>query len=140
MASVIYLSALDELVRGTQDADTDSYKVLLTASGYAENKTTHLKRSDVTSEVTGSTGYTAGGNAVTMTVTKDTGNNRVDITCGGTTWPTSTITARKAVHYKARGGAATADELLICNDFGSDVTSTGATFTLNASTLRIANA
>lgn len=139
MASVIYLSALDELVRGIQDADTDSYKVLLTTSAYTENKTTHLKRSDITNEVTG-TGYTAGGNAATMSVTKDTANNRVDITCGGTTWPTSTITARKAVHYKARGGAASADELAICNDFGSDVTSTGATFTLNASTLRIANA
>jgi hypothetical protein len=43
------------------------------------------------------------------------------------------------VYYKRRGGAATADELIMVNDFGSDVSSTAATFTLNASTLRIQN-
>lgn len=139
MASVIYLSAFEDNARGAVDYDTDTFRVLLTTATYTENRTTHLKRSDVTNEVTG-TGYTAGGNTVSMTVTKDTVNNRLDVTCGGATWPTSTIAARKAVYYKSRGGAAAADELVICNDFGSDVVSTGATFTLNASTLRIANA
>jgi hypothetical protein len=76
---------------------------------------------------------------VTVTVTKDTANDRLDVTLGGTSWSSSTITARKAVYYKRRGGAATADELIAVNDFGSDVVSTGATFTLNSSTLRIQN-
>ena len=138
MPSLIYLSAIDDNARGAIDFDTDTFRVMLTTSAYTENKTTHLKRSDVTNEVTG-TGYTATGNVATVTVTKDTGNSRVDVTLGGTTWPTSTITARKAVYFKARGGAATADELVAVNDFGSDVISTGATFTLNASTYRITN-
>jgi hypothetical protein len=112
---------------------------MLCTSTYAPNKDTHTKRSDVTNEVTG-TGYTAGGNSVTVTVAAvDTANDRVDITLGGTTWTTATITARYAVYYKARGGASTADELVAVNDFGSDVTSTAATFTLNASTLRKSN-
>jgi hypothetical protein len=111
---------------------------MLTTSAYSENKDTHDFRDDVTNEVSGA-GYTAGGNTATVTVTLDTVNDRLDITLGGTTWPSSTITARKAVYYKARGGAATADELVAVNDFGSDVVTSSGTFTLNASTLRIQN-
>ena len=138
MASLIYNHALDNAARGTIDFDTDTFKVMLVTSAYTENKDTHEFRSDVTNEVSGA-GYTAGGNTVTVTVTKDDANDRIDISLGGTTWPTSTITARKAVYYKSRGGAATADEIIAVNDFGSDVISTGGTFTLNASTLRVQN-
>lgn len=138
MPSLIYNSFFEDLARGAVDLDTDTFWVMLTTSGYSENKDTHVKRSDVTNEVTG-TGYTAGGQSVTITVTKDTVNDRLDVSLGSASWPSSTITARKAVYYKRRGGAATADELVMVNDFGSDVSSTAATFTLNASTLRIQN-
>lgn len=138
MPSLIYNSFFEDIARGAVDLDTDTFWVMLTTSGYSENKDTHLKRSDVTNEVTG-TGYTAGGQSVTVTVTKDTVNDRLDVSLGSASWASSTITARKAVYYKRRGGAATADELVMVNDFGSDVSSTAATFTLNASTLRIQN-
>jgi hypothetical protein len=138
MASVIYNRGLEQLARGTIDFDTDTFRVMLVTSGYTEDKDAHDFRDDVTNEVSG-TGYTAGGATVTVTVTLDTANDRVDISLGGATWPSSTITARKAVYYKSRGGAASADELIAVNDFGSDVVSTGGTFTLNASTLRIQN-
>ena len=139
MASLIYNSFFEDLARGAIDLDTDTFWVMLTTSSYSENKDTHTKRSDVTNEVTG-TGYSGGGQSVTITVTKDTANDRLNVTLGGASWASSTITARKAVYYKRRGGAAAADELIAVNDFGSDVTSTAATFTLNASTLRITNA
>jgi hypothetical protein len=138
MPSLIYNSFFEDLARGAIDLDTDTVWVMLTTSGYSENKDTHLKRSDVTNEVSG-TGYTAGGQSVTVTVTKDTVNDRLDVSLGSASWASSTITARKAVYYKRRGGAATADELVMVNDFGGDVSSTAATFTLNASTLRIQN-
>ncbi len=138
MASLIYNRALELWARGSIDFDTDTFKVMLTTSGYAENKDTHDFRDDVTNEVAG-TGYTAGGNTATVSVSLDTVNDRLDITLGGTTWPTSTITARKAVYYKARGGASSADELVAVNDFGTDVISVAGTFTLNASTFRITN-
>ena len=138
MASLIFTSFLEDLARGAIDMDTDTFKVLLTTSSYTENKDTHTKRSDVTNEVTG-TGYTAGGVTCTVTVTKDTANDRLDITLGAVSWPSSTITARKAVYYKSRGGAASADEIVAVNDFGSDVTSTGATFSLALSTVRFQN-
>ncbi len=143
MASLTFNRMIELWARGQIDFDSDVFKALLTTSAYpavgdATAKDTHDFRDDVTNEVTG-TGYTAGGNVVTVTVTLDTANDRVDITLGGTTWPSSTITARKAVYYKFRGGAASADELIALNDFGVDVVSSAGTFTLNASTQRIQN-
>lgn len=139
MPSLIYNSAIRDIATGAIDFDTDTFWVMLVTSGYSENKDTHTKRSDITNEVSGA-GYTAGGQAVTVTVNAiDTVNDRVDVTLGGATWPSSTITARKAVYYKRRGGAATADELIAVNDFGADVVSSSGTFTLNASTFRIQN-
>ena len=137
MASVIFTKCVERAFNGNLDFDTDTIKVMLTTSSYSENKD-HDFRDDVTNEVSG-TGYSAGGSTVTVSVTLDTTNDRVDVSLGGTTWTTSTITARKAVYYKSRGGASSADELIACNDFGSDVSTTAGTFTLNASTLRIQN-
>lgn len=138
MASIIYNSFLDDVFRGNIDCDTDTFYVLLVTSSYTEDKDTHDKRDDVTNEVTG-LGYSAGGVAATVTVTKDTANDRIDVSLGSASWASSTITARKAVYYKRRGGAASADELVAVNDFGSDVITTAGTFTLNASTVRIQN-
>lgn len=134
-ASLVYNSMLDDVFAGAI-VKTDTIKCMLTTSAYTENKDTHTKRSDVTNEVTG-TGYTAGGAATTFTVTKDTANDRITITIGAQTYASSTITARKQVCYKSRGGASSADELLLVNDFGSDVISTAGTFTVNASTIHI---
>ena len=138
MASLIYTSFFEDLARGAIDLDTDTFKVLATTSAYTENKDTHTKRSDVTNEITG-TGYTAGGNTITFAITKDTANDRLDITLTGTTWPSSTLTARKFVYYKSRGGASSADELIAVIDNGADVSTTAGTLTLNNSTLRIQN-
>lgn len=137
MASVIHTTCISRAFTGNINFDTDTFKVMLTTSAYTENKD-HDFRDDVTNEITGA-GYTGGGNTVTVSVTLDTTNDRVDVSLGGTTWPASTITARKAVYYKSRGGAAAADELIATNDFGSDVSTTSGTLTLNASTLRIQN-
>lgn len=138
MASIIYTSFLDDVVRGNVDCDTDSFKAILVTSAYTEDKDAHTKRSNVTGEVAG-TGYTAGGTTCTLTVTKDLANDRIDIALGAVSWPSSTITARKLVVYKTRGGAATADELVACIDFGADVSSTNGTFQVTASTVRLQN-
>ena len=127
MASLNYTSFFDDLSRGLVTPSTDTYKVMLVTSTYVPNKGTHLKRSDVTNEVVG-TGYTAGGSAVTCTVAKNTGTQVVTYTFSSASWATATITARAAVIYKSRGGAATADELVCYIDFITDVTSTAGTF------------
>lgn len=131
--TLVYDSFLDDVMAGNI-VKTDTFKCVLTTSAYTENRGTHTKRSDVTNEVSG-TGYTAGGASTTLTVTKDTTNHRVTLTIGSQSYASSTISARKQVCYKSRGGASSADELVFVNDFGSDVTSTAGTFTVNASTI-----
>jgi hypothetical protein len=136
MASLIYNSAIDDMARNNIDFDTNSFKALLVTSSYVPDKDAHDKRNDVTNEVSG-TGYTAGGAASAVTVTKDTANDKVTIQFGAVSWASSTITARGCVYYKSRGGASSADEI-VC-DFGSDVSSSGGTFSVAASTITLQN-
>ena len=138
MASLIYNSAIDDMARGAIDFDTDTFKAMLVTSTYSPNKDTHTKRSDVTNEASG-TGYTAGGVTSAVTVTKDTANDKVTIQLAAVSWSTSTITARGCVYYKSRGGASSADELVAYDDFGADVSSSGGTFSIAASTITLQN-
>jgi predicted DsbA family dithiol-disulfide isomerase len=139
MASFIYNSFWEDLATGAIDLDTDTIKVILTTSSYSENKDTHTKRSDVTNELSTANGYTAGGETVAVTIAKNTTTDTITYTFAAAPWATSTITARKAVYYKSRGGASSADELIAINDFGTNVSSTGGTFTVNASTITVNN-
>lgn len=103
---------------------------MLVTSTYTPDQDAHTKRSDVTNEVSG-TGYSAGGAALAgKAVTVDNTDNEGVFDANDLTWSTSTITARGAVLYKARGGVSSADELICYIDFGSDKSSTAGNFTL----------
>ena len=124
--SLTYTSFYYDTCTGAIDLDTDTFKMLLVTSSYTAAKT-HDRRNDITNEVSG-TGYTAGGNAVTVTVAQDNTNSRVTVDFTVTSWTSSTITARGGVIYKSRGGASSADELVCYLDFGDDVSSSAGTF------------
>ena len=138
MASLVYNSAIYDVVRGPIDFDTDTFKVMLVTSAYTPSQDNHDKRDDVTNEVSG-TGYTAGGVTTACTVAQDNATDRVTLSFASVSWATSTITARGAVIYKSRGGAASADNLVCYIDFGADVVSTASTFTLGSSTITLQN-
>lgn len=144
MASLIYDSMLDDLVRGAIDFDTDVFHVMLVTSSYSPNKGTHLKRTTPAAfEVTG-TGYTAGGLPTTVTCTKDTTAHQENLTFSNVTWTTATITARACVIYKLAGGVLPGtpanDALVAYVDFGQDVASTAAAFAVTfSSALRFQN-
>lgn len=128
MADVIYNSFKRDIMNGSIDLDTDTIKVLLVTSTYTPDQDTHTKRSDITNEVVG-TGYTAGGATLASpTVTADNTDNEGVFDANDTSWTVATITARGAVLYKSRGGAASADEIIAYIDFVSDKTSSGGTF------------
>ena len=135
MVSFGYHTAMRDALTGAIDFDTDTFKVMLLGSGYTGDKN-HSKRSNLTNEVTGA-GYTAGGMTIVPTVTLDAANNRTTITFPAVEWPASRVTARYAVYYKSRGGAATADELVCLDDFGADVATSNTTFKLAASTIHV---
>lgn len=140
MASIIYTSFFNDVFKGNIDCDTDTFYAMVVTNTYTENKDSHTKRSDITNEVTG-TGYTAGGQAVTVTVSAvDTANDRQELVIGSVSWASSTITgARKLIVYKRRGGASSADELVCCVDNGSDVSTSSGTLQATSSTIRIQN-
>lgn len=135
MASLIYTSCLDDAARGAIDFDTDTFKTLLVTSSYTPNQSTHTKRSDLTNEASG-TGYTTGGVTTACTVTKDTANKKITLVFATASWATSTITARAAVIYKSTG-TASADPLVAYVDFNADVSSSGGTFSVGASTITL---
>lgn len=139
MTSLIYDSYMDDVNKGNIVPNTDTFYVMLVTSSYTPNKATDTKRNAVTNEVSG-TGYTTGGAASTATLTLDTTNHRSDLSFASVSWTTATITARAAVIYKHRGGASSADNLVAYVDFGSDVSSTAATFSVTfSSPLRFQN-
>lgn len=135
MASVVYDSFLADVFSGAANT-SHSYKALLTTSSYTEDRGAHSKRSSITNEVSG-TGYTAGGTAVTLSASLNTTTHKLTLTIGAATWSSSTITARKLVVFRARGGASSADELVCCVDNGTDLVSSSSTMQWNSSTWEI---
>lgn len=133
MADVTFLSSIEDVLRGNIDFDTDVFYALLTL-GFTPVPNTHDRRDDVTGEVTG-TGYTAGGQVISVSISKNTTTGIVTVTFGAVSWASSTISADGMVIYKRRGGAASADELVAFNDFGSTIASSGAAFNVAACTL-----
>ena len=137
MASIIFSSFPLDVFNGNCNS-THTFKATLHTSGYTEDRNAHTRFSNVTNEVTG-TGYTAGGTTVTLSVAVNTASTppKLTMTIGAAAWPASTITARKLVIRRARGGAASVDELVCCIDNGTDLASSSSTMTWAASTWEI---
>ena len=137
MPSIVFSSFPLDVLNGNCNT-THTYKATLHTSAYTEDRNAHTKRSNVTNEVTGP-GYTAGGTTVTMTATLDTASTppKVTITTGAAVWPSSTITARKLVISRSRGGSPSVDELVCCVDNGTDLVSSASTMTWSARTWEI---
>lgn len=128
MANAVFDSFRYDNSTNAIDLDTDTFKMMLVTSSYTPNVATHTKRSDVSNEVAGG-GYGAGGSVLAgVTVVNDTTNHRTRFASNNVKWTGVTVTARGAVIYKSRGGAASADELVVYLDFGSDKSIIGGDF------------
>ena len=131
MADAVYNSAKVDIAAGDIILDSDDLWIMLVDNTYTPDVDAHNFRDDVTSFEVSGTGYTAGGMDLgTVTVSQDNTNNRSLADAANPVWSTATITARGAIIYKKVGTAAT-DRLLMYLDFGSDVSSTAADFTVN---------
>ena len=110
-----------------------SYKIALyTSSASLDAATTVYTTSN---EVSG-TGYTAGGNTLSISTNPTTGGTTAFLSFATTTWATSTITARGALIYQA-GGTNPAVAVL---DFGSDKGSSAGDFQITFPTADATNA
>ena len=101
----------------------ETFKIALYTSSATLGATTTAYAT--TNEVVG-TGYTAGGNTLTISANPASTGTTAFLDFADTTWSTATITARGALIYKS-GGTNPAIAVL---DFGSDKTSTAGDFTI----------
>ena len=109
------------------DFDTgtsQTFKIALyTSSATLSAATTAYTTSN---EVTG-TGYSAGGQALTISQVPTSSGTTAFIDFSDVTWSTATITARGALIYLANG---TTNPAIAVLDFGGDKTSTAGNFTI----------
>lgn len=130
VTALLYGNFLKSLANKEIDLDTDTIKVMLCTSTYTPNQDTHQYKSSVTNEVTG-TGYTATGATLAgVAVTYTAGTNTLMFDANDTVWAASTITARYAVIYDATPATDATRPLIAYVDFGENVSSTAAAFTI----------
>ena len=103
---------------------TQVFKIALFTSSATLGATTTAYAT--TNEVVG-TGYSAGGNTLTISANPASTGTTAFLDFADTTWSTATITARGALIYLSNGGTNPAVAVL---DFGSDKTSTAGDFTI----------
>lgn len=110
----LYGLGMKHLVTGAAGLDTDTLKISLHTATYTPNQDTHDFFDDATNEVASGNGYTTGGETLgSPAVTYDSASDQVRFDCADIPWTfTASKTWQHAVIRKARGGAASADELI----------------------------
>jgi hypothetical protein len=124
------------LLDGEMDFSSDTsqtFKIALFTSSATLDATTTAY--STTNEVSG-TGYTAGGNTLTISTNPTTSGTTAYLSFSDTTWSAATLTARGALIYQS-GGSNPAVAVL---DFGADKTSTAGDFTIQFPTADASNA
>jgi hypothetical protein len=102
-------------------------KYMLTTSAWTPDPDAHDFANDVTNEVVG-TGYTAGGATLgSKTSNYTSATDQAWLDAADTSWPSSTITARRAPLQSDTGGASSTDPLWGWLDFGADVVTSAGT-------------
>jgi hypothetical protein len=110
------------LMNGGYDFSTESFKIALYTGSASLGPDTSVYTSS--NEVV-ATGYTAGGEALPVSITPTSSNNITYISFSNVTW-NAALTARGALIYKSDG---ITNPTVCVLDFGSDKTSS-ATFTI----------
>ena len=122
-----------DLLDGEHDFGADTFKIALYTSSATLDATTTAY--SATNETSG-TGYTAGGNTLTVSTTPTSSGTTAFLSFSNTTWSTASITARGALIYNSTN----ANKAVAVLDFGSDKTSTAGDFTINFPTADASNA
>lgn len=125
-----------ELHRGNIAYPTDTFKIILMATGFTFNKDTHATLSGVSaSELAGGNGYTTGGQTlanVDITNIEDDTNDRSDITWDDVTWTASGGDIGPSPGAIIYDDTTTDDTVVGYIDFGGDKTATdGGTFVVS---------
>ena len=125
-ATTSFKVELLQAVHNFGPTSADTYKVALFTAAANLGPTTTVY--STTNEVVG-TGYTAGGNTLTISVSPTSGNNSSSvptayISFANSTWTNASFTCRGALIYNSSQG----NKSVAVLDFGSDKTVTNDTF------------
>lgn len=123
---------------GSIDLDTDTFKLTLHTATWTPNQDTNDFYDDATNELATASGYTAGGvTLASIAVTYDSASQQVRFDVADPTWTFSgSVTWRYGLVRKARGGAASADEVLCYLDWATNQSVSGVyTITIDANGL-----
>lgn len=123
-----------ELLQGVHNfgpTSPDTFKIALYTAAASIGPTTTQYTTGLSGQVTG-TGYTIGGNTLTISVSPTSGNNSSNvptayISFANTSWSGATFTARGALIYNSSQG----NKSVAVLDFGSDKTVSNDTFTID---------
>jgi hypothetical protein len=131
-------ATVNAIINETLNLSAGNFWAMLLGSGYTPNPL-HSFRSDLTSEVTG-TGYTAGGVAAPLTITRNDATDIITVRAEQIIHPawTSTIHPRHVAYYQKLGGAASADRLVMVANYGANYPATGGVYPINANEIQIA--
>lgn len=111
------------------------YAMILTAS-YTPNLA-HSFRSSLTAfEVSGG-GYTAGGVACPVTVTRDDTANKIIVKFNGPIFPACTISGQYVAFYVRAGGPASEDQVILVMNWGAPYSSGGNALPVGDNTIEI---
>ena len=110
-----------ELLTGTHDFSSDTFKIALYTGSATINADTTVY---TTSNEVSATGYTAGGNTLTVSTTPTSSGTIAYVSFSNTSW-SSALTARGALIYNS----SKSNKAVAVLDFGADKTST-STFTV----------
>ena len=111
-----------ELLSATHDFDSDTFKAALFSSSATLGAATTAYSTD--NEISG-TGYTAGGETLTVSATTSSGTTAY-VDFADVTWSSATFTARGALIYNS----SKSDRAVVVLDFGEDKSIAGGDFTI----------
>ena len=123
-----------ELLQGVHNfgpTSPDTFYIALYTSVATLNATTTAYSTGLVGQVENGSGYTTGGQALTISQTPTSGNNSSGIptayvSFATATWPNASFTARGALIYNSTES----NKSVAVLDFGADKTVTDATFTI----------
>jgi len=131
-----YGRGLLHVLAGDVSLRNGSLKVMLTGDSYLPNLDNDEFRSDVTDEVAGS-GYTQGGLPLAnFQADFDVVTDEAIVGWADVLWTGIAATVQGAVIYHARGGAASADEVLACVVNDAPIEMSGGPLTLDLDQFR----
>jgi hypothetical protein len=124
----VFVSAFNKEI----DFNSDTIKVVLLDNTHTPSQDAHNYLDDVIGDEVVGTGYTTGGITLpSPTMTYTGGTNTFKLDGDDIEWPTSTITARFACVYDSTPATNATRPLIALVDFGEDIESTAAPFSID---------